>query len=110
LLKEGYADGTIDDTVMWFDSVEAALKKDPQELLENYRREHTLVEDTVKEMEWWAGFEDEKSRSLPISDLLYANDLAESHEPYIAPQKVGRNDPCPCGSGKKYKKCTGHKL
>jgi len=24
-----------------------------------------------------------------------------------APQKVGRNDPCPCGSGKKYKKCHG---
>jgi hypothetical protein len=23
------------------------------------------------------------------------------------PQKVGRNDPCPCGSGKKYKKCHG---
>ena len=21
--------------------------------------------------------------------------------------KVGRNDPCPCGSGKKYKKCCG---
>lgn len=25
----------------------------------------------------------------------------------IAPQKVGRNDPCNCGSGKKYKKCCG---
>ena len=24
-------------------------------------------------------------------------------------QKVGRNDPCPCGSGKKYKKCCGAK-
>jgi SEC-C motif len=24
-----------------------------------------------------------------------------------APRKVGRNDPCPCGSGKKYKKCHG---
>ena len=24
-------------------------------------------------------------------------------------QKVGRNDPCPCGSGKKYKKCCGRK-
>jgi hypothetical protein len=24
-----------------------------------------------------------------------------------APAKVGRNDPCPCGSGKKYKKCCG---
>ena len=27
--------------------------------------------------------------------------------PYIAPPKVGRNDPCPCGSGKKYKNCCG---
>jgi uncharacterized protein YecA (UPF0149 family) len=25
--------------------------------------------------------------------------------PYHAPPKIGRNDPCPCGSGKKYKKC-----
>ncbi len=25
----------------------------------------------------------------------------------INAQKVGRNDPCPCGSGKKYKKCCG---
>jgi preprotein translocase subunit SecA len=24
-------------------------------------------------------------------------------------KKVGRNDPCPCGSGKKYKKCCGRK-
>lgn len=26
---------------------------------------------------------------------------------FIADKKVGRNDPCPCGSGKKYKKCCG---
>jgi preprotein translocase subunit SecA len=28
-------------------------------------------------------------------------------EPRRAPQKAGRNDPCPCGSGKKYKNCCG---
>lgn len=28
-------------------------------------------------------------------------------QPYIAPKKVGRNEPCPCGSGKKYKNCCG---
>ena len=28
-------------------------------------------------------------------------------QPVKAAQKVGRNDPCPCGSGKKYKKCCG---
>jgi preprotein translocase subunit SecA len=27
--------------------------------------------------------------------------------PVHAEKKVGRNDPCPCGSGKKYKKCHG---
>ena len=25
----------------------------------------------------------------------------------VVVQKIGRNDPCPCGSGKKYKKCCG---
>jgi len=28
-------------------------------------------------------------------------------QPVLAKEKVGRNDPCPCGSGKKYKKCCG---
>lgn len=33
----------------------------------------------------------------------------QGHTPYVAPDaaKVGRNDPCLCGSGKKYKKCCG---
>ena len=30
-----------------------------------------------------------------------------TNEPYRAEKKVGRNDPCPCGSGKKYKNCHG---
>lgn len=31
-------------------------------------------------------------------------------EPYRAEKKIGRNDPCPCGSGKKYKNCHGKRL
>jgi preprotein translocase subunit SecA len=31
----------------------------------------------------------------------------EKSSPIINQNKVGRNDPCPCGSGKKYKKCCG---
>ena len=31
----------------------------------------------------------------------------EKIQPVRAEQKVGRNDPCPCGSGKKYKNCHG---
>jgi preprotein translocase subunit SecA len=32
----------------------------------------------------------------------------EEHKPFVrTAHKVGRNDPCPCGSGKKYKQCHG---
>ena len=31
----------------------------------------------------------------------------KSSRTVVKPPKVGRNDPCPCGSGKKYKKCCG---
>jgi preprotein translocase subunit SecA len=32
----------------------------------------------------------------------------EEHKPFVrGAHKVGRNDPCPCGSGKKYKQCHG---
>ena len=34
-------------------------------------------------------------------------EAAKRKEAVAAGQKVGRNDPCPCGSGKKYKKCCG---
>ncbi|MBQ3617909.1 MAG: SEC-C domain-containing protein [Bacteroidales bacterium] len=31
-------------------------------------------------------------------------------QPVRAERKIGRNDPCPCGSGKKYKNCHGKNL
>ncbi|MDZ7268530.1 MAG: preprotein translocase subunit SecA [candidate division KSB1 bacterium] len=36
-----------------------------------------------------------------------AAQAAGKPQPIVVEQKVGRNDPCPCGSGKKYKKCHG---
>jgi hypothetical protein len=35
------------------------------------------------------------------------NTATEKARPVVNPNKVGRNDPCPCGSGKKSKKCCG---
>jgi preprotein translocase subunit SecA len=35
---------------------------------------------------------------------------APSRAPASAAPKIGRNDPCPCGSGKKFKKCHGAAL
>lgn len=36
-----------------------------------------------------------------------SNNRQQKRRPVHIEQKVGRNDPCPCGSGKKYKKCCG---
>ena len=42
------------------------------------------------------------------SDIQRASkDRSQKQQPIRVDQKVGRNDPCPCGSGKKYKKCHG---
>ena len=40
--------------------------------------------------------------------LAQPGEAAQEHQPFVrAVRKVGRNDPCPCGSGKKYKQCHG---
>lgn len=63
--------------------------------------------DTEKEMTKWGRFSDEGS-TTNIHEMgkkfvdLVQNEMKENMEAY---SKVGRNDPCPCGSGKKYKKC-----
>jgi len=37
-----------------------------------------------------------------------AQERSDKHQPFVRHgQKIGRNDPCPCGSGKKYKQCHG---
>jgi preprotein translocase subunit SecA len=44
----------------------------------------------------------------PPGDELAEEDPALQHQPYVREhRKVGRNEPCPCGSGKKYKHCCG---
>ncbi|HXX58742.1 MAG TPA: preprotein translocase subunit SecA [Thermodesulfovibrionales bacterium] len=49
-----------------------------------------------------------KERIVPKQAIRYnRGDSAEAHQPLTRGKKVGRNDPCPCGSGKKYKKCCG---
>jgi len=41
--------------------------------------------------------------------LLEVEEIYEPNVPIVSEPKIGRNDPCPCGSGKKYKKCCLNK-
>ena len=42
-----------------------------------------------------------------VAEPIFTNLDEEPHKPKVREDRVGRNDLCPCGSGKKYKKCCG---
>ena len=71
----------------------------------SYSEEFARFGDTVEELSGWYCFSQEyqnsRERMLESADLDYLVD-----QPYRNPFKgVGRNDRCPCGSGKKFKQC-----
>ena len=49
----------------------------------------------------------ERKQTVKITSTSGSSDGTLKKEPKKADKKPGRNDPCPCGSGKKYKKCCG---
>ena len=70
-----------------------------------YLRQEQQPEDVVTE-----GHEKRSDMSrmqTSRSDMLTNSTEPKSNAPIHVEKKVGRNDPCPCGSGKKYKNCHG---
>ena len=65
----------------------------------------SIVERYQEITSTWAGYNDDESDFS--SD--YKSHLESSILPVRVEPKIGRNDPCPCGSGKKYKKCCLNK-
>ncbi|MGO9576746.1 MAG: SEC-C metal-binding domain-containing protein [Terriglobales bacterium] len=62
------------------------------------------VATSVDEVE--EAFQRKKKRELEQARMAGAGDM-QVQQVVRSAAKVGRNDPCPCGSGKKYKKCHG---
>nr|WP_304650958.1 preprotein translocase subunit SecA [Tepidanaerobacter sp. GT38] len=67
----------------------------------------SIQEDTVRYL-FRVQVKKAPERRQKTYNMTYShNDGAEKPQPVRNQKKVGRNDPCPCGSGKKYKKCCG---
>jgi preprotein translocase subunit SecA len=64
------------------------------------RAPSTTIDDIEKE------FQRKKQKELEHARMAGAGDSSGPSQRRVG-EKVGRNDPCPCGSGKKYKKCHG---
>jgi hypothetical protein len=79
------------------------------------------IDDAWEEVRYWHFFSDKSAphkragtsakladrRVEPGARTPSAVAQAPSSAPHRAPRKVGRNEPCPCGSGRKFKKCCG---
>ena len=91
LFRQPYDDWVDPFSIGW-DDIENRVSHTERPPFEEFRHRHPPITDVAKETAWWAMY----SRT-PVKDRSRPN----------SPPKVGRNDQCPCGSGKKYKKCCG---
>jgi preprotein translocase subunit SecA len=72
----------------------------PREISIPTRQAATTIDALEKE------FQRKKQRELVVASRAGAGEASQPAQRRTG-EKVGRNDPCPCGSGKKYKKCHG---
>jgi preprotein translocase subunit SecA len=71
----------------------------------NGNRPPRNVATSVDELE--ESFQRKKRRELEQARMAGSGETQQVQQVVRGAAKVGRNDPCPCGSGKKYKKCCG---
>lgn len=108
-VRQAYADGLMDSTIVPL----ATLENDILDDTLGERVDGSLISDAVMEVE-----------SLNAFGSMLAGDFGGDTEgfdwedakppldfpvpqPFVRGVKTGRNDPCPCGSGKKWKRCCG---
>jgi len=84
-----------DEWQRWFDKNKEATQS--QSLEEDAKSQSILPSNNKPPISKIAAEENAPSESFIPSNKI----------PHVATPKVGRNEPCPCGSGKKYKKCCG---
>lgn len=108
LVKRAFDCGFIDSDVRGFDDFEEDLRQaieHPDGSWPLQGHEYALFGNTIDELSKWYWFtpqyREDRERWWQQAEI----DLILS-QPYENPFRgIGRNDPCPCGSGNKFKKC-----
>ena len=79
------------------EDTEVSLAFDKEKL---YKNMVDAKADWLYELPQWERIFDEETRKRLYREQKESGTIRKG-------KKIGRNDPCPCGSGKKYKKCCG---
>jgi len=124
-IDKAFHEGLVESFFIAPENVEDDLARDKGQVRQHLQRQrYGLVENTIKEMEWWACFHPERysarkrrpsgppprrRQELALGDVLPQATGVEPVSAVRAERAPGRNDPCPCGSGRKYKHCCARK-
>jgi hypothetical protein len=108
VVKRAFDSGFIDQQWLDFEDFQRNLAwavKRPGEPRHSRDKQFTIFGDTVAELSGWYCFSDDS-----LANQGPGSELAEAEFEALEPMRnsfrgVGRNDPCPCGSGKKFKNC-----
>ena len=104
-IRAAYADDLCGPDFDLLEDVEVEIQRPPGTAAQVDWKYYSLIDDAAAELEQWycfdEAFADEGEEELALG-------MADKSEPIRREEpKIGRNDPCPCLSGKKYKKCCG---
>jgi hypothetical protein len=94
-IRQAYADGLVDPLFMSLADIDDAIAKAPGWRLAATRHRWVPIDDVADATSWWSCYQEAKHDRQRVLQTPRTS------------TKVGRNEPCPCGSGKKYKKCCG---
>jgi len=112
VVKQVFDRGYISRTWLHFKHFQQDMDGDkgsPRARFQKGDSEYALFGDTIEELSGWYAFSEQYQRERARMPELDDEPRRRSdlwQPPAFNPYKdVGRNDPCPCGSGKKFKKC-----
>jgi hypothetical protein len=108
LVKKAFDRGFIDSHVLGFEHFEQDLRRGIEHPGEPWRpddHEYMLFGDTIEELSGWYCFTEQYSEDHERWRRQAEDNRARSQRLENPFKGVGRNDSCPCGSGKKFKKC-----
>jgi hypothetical protein len=108
LVRKAFDRGFIDSHILGFDDFEEDLRRGierPGEPCRPDDRDGTLFGDTIEELSWWYCFSEQYRVDQERWRRQAEANRARSQRLENPFKGIGRNDPCPCGSGKKFKKC-----
>ncbi|CAH2603731.1 conserved protein of unknown function [Rhodovastum atsumiense] len=106
LVEQAFARNLIDPSFLALSDFREDLRKAqqpgaPADAILSRMKDLSSLDDAVEHLSRWDSFQPK-----PAREERWTPDLLPPTEPVRNPLRdVGRNDPCPCGSGKKFKKC-----